>query len=170
MSGTLEFIPDEGRYHYDGHRACKACLHPKETKKLGGICPKCKKLVTVGVLSRVEELANEPAGRVPLAHPQFWPLIELDKIIAEAEGVKGRSAKSVKKVYWDLVAKAGTELNLLLNLLPQEIAAIASPRLAEAIKRVRDGKVKIDPPGYDGEYGVVNIFDEQEKAAQKKLL
>ena len=169
MPGTIEFIPDEGRYHYDGHRVCKVCLHPKETKKLGGICPKCKKPITVGVLSRVETLANQPEGRVPPSHPQFWSLVELDKIIAEANGVKGRAAKSVDKIYWDLVAKAGTELNLLLNMSPQEIAVIASARLAEAIKRVRDGKVKIDPPGYDGEYGVVNIFSEKEKATQKQL-
>ncbi len=169
MSGTIEFIPDEGKYHYDGHRSCKVCLHPSKTKKLGGICPKCKKPVTVGVLSRVEILANEPVGRTPKHRPQFWSLVELDKIIAEAEGVKGRAAKKVEKIYWELVAKAGTELNLLLNMSPKEIADIASPRMAEAIKRVREGKVKIDPPGYDGEYGVVQIFSEKEKAAQKAL-
>lgn len=169
MSGTIEFIPDEGKYHYDGHRLCKVCLHPSKTKKLGGICPKCKKPVTVGVLSRVETLANEPEGRVPKCRPEFWSLVELDKIIAEAEGIKGRAAKKVDKIYWELVAKAGTEMNLLLNMSPKEIAAICSPRMAEAIKRMREGKVKIDPPGYDGEYGVVNIFSEAEKAAQKAL-
>lgn len=168
LTGTIEFIPDEGRYHYDGHRACKVCLHPKETKKLGGVCPRCKKSMTIGVLSRVETLANQPEGRVPATRPEFWSLIELDKIIAEAEGVKGRAAKKVNKIYWELVAKAGTELNLLLNMSPKEIAAIASPRLVEAIKRVREGKVRIDPPGYDGEYGVVNIFDSEEKLAAKQ--
>ena len=169
MVGTVEFIPDEGRYHYDGHRLCKICLHPDDTKKYGGLCPACKKPVTVGVLSRVETLANEPEGRTPKHRPQFWSLVELDKIIAEANGVRGRSGKNVGKIYWELVAKAGTELNLLLNMSPKEIADIASPRLAEAIKRVREGKVKIHPPGYDGEYGVVNIFSETEKAAQKAL-
>ncbi len=170
MSGTIEFIPDEGKYHYDGHRLCKTCLHPSQTKKLGGICPKCKKPVTAGVLSRVEELANEPVGRTPKHRPEFWSLVELDKIIAEAEGIKGRAAKKVEKIYWELVSKAGTEMNLLLNMSVKEIAAICSPRMAEAIRRMREGKVTIDPPGYDGEYGVVNIFSEKEKAAQKKLL
>ncbi len=170
MTGTIEFIPDEGRYHFDGHRACKVCLHPKETKKLGGICPKCKKPVTVGVLSRVEQLANEPEGRVPKHRPEFWSLVELDKIIAEAEGIKGRAAKKVDKIYWELIAKAGTEMNLLLNMSPSEIAAICSPRMVEAIRRMREGKVKIDPPGYDGEYGVVNIFNAEEKAVQKQSL
>ncbi|MDO8505898.1 MAG: endonuclease Q family protein [bacterium] len=169
MSGTIEFIPDEGKYHYDGHRACKVCLHPSKTKKLGGVCPKCKKPMTIGVLSRIETLANQPEGRTPKHRPQFWSLVELDKIIAEAEGVKGRAAKKVEKIYWELIAKAGTEMNLLLNLSLKEIADMSSPRLAEAIKRVREGKVKIDPPGYDGEYGVVQIFSEKEKAAHKVL-
>ncbi|OGL67080.1 hypothetical protein A3B21_00030 [Candidatus Uhrbacteria bacterium RIFCSPLOWO2_01_FULL_47_24] len=169
MLGTIEFIPDEGRYHYDGHRACKVCLHPRETKKLGGICPKCKKAMTIGVLSRVEELANQPEGRRPEYCPQFWSLVELDKIIAEANGVKGRSSKSVEKVYWDLVAKAGTEANILLNMSYDELAAISPhQRFVEAIRRVREGRVKINPPGYDGEYGVVNIFNAEEKLEAKK--
>ena len=169
MLGTIEFIPDEGRYHFDGHRDCKVRLHPAETKKLGGLCPVCKKPVTIGVLARVEELANEPDGRKPKHAPKYWGLVELDKIIAEAEGVKGRSAKAVEKLYWDLVAKAKTEMNILLNLSASELASIASTRLAEAIERVREGKVTIEP-GYDGEYGTVKIFSEAEKAKAKQAL
>lgn len=170
MLGTIEFIPDEGRYHYDGHRSCKVCLHPRETKKLGGICPKCRKPMTIGVLSRVETLANEPEGRTPASRPQFWSLVELDKIIAEVSGVKGRAAKSVGKVYWDLVAKAGDELNVLLNMSYEELEKISPhPRFVEAIRCMREGKVKIDPPGYDGEYGVVNIFAKNEKNQKQSL-
>ena len=170
MLGTIEFIPDEGRYHFDGHRACKVCLHPRETKKLGGVCPKCKKPVTVGVLSRVEELANEPEGRVPSGAPKFWPLVELDKIIAEALGVKGRTAKGVDNLYWNVVKEFGNELSVLLDVSGEKIAKVGSARLAEAIDRVRKGKVKIDP-GYDGNYGIVEIFSGAEKdiAKQKTL-
>ena len=125
--------------------------------------------MTIGVLSRVEELANQPEGRKPEHRPQFWSLVELDKIIAEANGVKGRASKSVEKVYWDLVAKAGTELNILLNMSYAELSAIAPhPRFVEAIRRMREGRVKINPPGYDGEYGVVNIFNAAEKLEAKK--
>lgn len=172
MIGTVEFIPSEGRYHYDGHRACKKRLHPSETKKYGGVCPVCKKPVTVGVLSRVEELADRAEGGRPKTVPEFWGLVELDKIIAEAMGLKGRAGKSVQDIYWDLVAKSGTEMNLLLNMSLEELKKIAPSRLAEAIHRVRLGKVEVEP-GYDGEYGVVKIFSEKEqkewKGEQKTL-
>jgi PHP family Zn ribbon phosphoesterase len=167
MLGTIEFFPDEGRYHFDGHRVCGVRLHPSETKKLNGICPKCKKPVTVGVLSRVETLATEKEGRVPPGAPGFWSLVELDKIIAEAEGVKGRASKAVEKIYWDLVSKAGTEMNILLNLSREELLKITSPKVTEAIMRVREKKVTVDP-GYDGEYGKVKIFSEGEQQGNKQ--
>lgn len=170
LTGTIEFIPDEGRYHYDGHRDCKMRLHPSETKKHGGLCPKCKKPVTVGVLARVEELANQPENREPEAHPDYWGLVEVDKIIADSLGIKSRKSKAVDNLYWDLIAKAGSEMNVLLNLSLDELKNITDARIAEAIKRVRNGKVTIDP-GYDGEYGVVKIFSDDEKleAKQKTL-
>ncbi len=170
MIGTIEFIPDEGRYHYDGHRACKVRLHPQETKKLHNLCPKCKKEMTIGVLSRVEELANESPGRKPESALKYWGLVELDKIIAEALGIRGRSARAVDKLYWALVEKAGTELNVLLNYSLKELLKITETRVVEAIARVRDGQVTVSP-GYDGEYGVVQIFSAEEKkeAVQRAL-
>ncbi|MDP3244479.1 MAG: endonuclease Q family protein [bacterium] len=172
MLGTVEFIPAEGRYHYDGHRVCKKRMHPLETKKRGGICPICKKPVTVGVLSRAEELADRPEGEHPRTIPEFWGLVELDKIIAEAMGLRGRAAKSVQDIYWDLVVKSGTEMDLLLNMPVEALKKIAPVRLVEAIHRVRLGKVEVEP-GYDGEYGVVKIFSEREqkewKGEQKSL-
>ncbi|MBI4135286.1 DNA helicase UvrD [Candidatus Uhrbacteria bacterium] len=170
MLGTIEFIPDEGRYHFDGHRACKIRLHPRETKKLHNLCPKCKKEMTIGVLSRVEELANESPGRKPEAALKYWSLVELDKIIAETLGIRGRSARAVDKLYWALVEKAGTELNVLLNYSLEELSKITEPRVVEAIARVRDGRVAVSP-GYDGEYGVVQIFSAEEKkeAGQRPL-
>ncbi len=167
MLGTIEFFPDEGRYHFDGHRDCGVRLHPNETKKLNGLCPKCKKPVTVGVLSRVDALATEPEGRVPAGAPEFWSLVELDKIIAQAEGVKSRASKAVDKKYWDLVAKGGSELNILLNKSLAELATLTSPRIIEAIRRVRDKEVTIDP-GYDGEYGHVTIFKDEERQEKKQ--
>lgn len=167
MLGTIEFIPDEGRYHFDGHRACKVRLHPSETKKLHGLCPKCKKEVTVGVLSRVEALANEPPGRKPEDAPKYWGLVELDKLIAQALGIRSRTSRAVDKLYWALVEKAGTEINVLLEFSLEKLTSLTEARIVEAIRRMREGKLTVSP-GYDGEYGVVNIFSAEEKKQAKQ--
>lgn len=167
LSGTIEFIPDEGRYHFDGHRACKVRLHPSETKKLQGICPKCKKEVTVGVLSRVETLANEPPGRKPEYAPKYWGLVELDKLIAQALGIRSRTSRAVDKLYWALVEKADTEINVLLEFSLEKLASLTDARIVEAIRRMREGNLTVSP-GYDGEYGVVNIFSAEEKKQAKQ--
>lgn len=170
MIGTIEFIPDEGRYHYDGHRACGVRLHPHETKKLGGICPRCKKKVTVGVLSRVEALADLPHERKPDQTPKFWSLVEFDKLIAEALGVTSRKSKAVERQYWELVKAGGTELNILMNFDKQKLAGFCPPIIVEAIVRMREGKIEVEP-GYDGEYGIIKIFTDKErkKLEQAKL-
>lgn len=172
VKGTIEFYPEEGMYHVDGHRDCGFYCEPLESKKLKGLCPKCKKPLTIGVLNRVEELSGRPSGFRPKKSYPFFKLVELDKIIAEALDVKSRSSKKVKGEYNDLIKKFGNELYILLDCPLEEMADVSTPNIIEGIKRVREGRLKIKP-GYDGEYGKVEIFSQKEKdgkKAQKKLL
>ena len=156
-------------YHYDGHRACGVAMPPEETKRRGGKCPKCGKPVTVGVLNRVEQLADRPEGTRPPGAFDFVKLVELDKIIAEAMGVKSRQSKRVQQAFSELLSKGGTELNILLKLEKNELTAIAAPEVVEGILRVREGRLKITP-GYDGQYGTVHIFSPDEiKVRQPSL-
>jgi uncharacterized protein (TIGR00375 family) len=162
---TIEFFPEEGKYHYDGHRDCGIYFSPSETKEHNGICPVCGRKLTVGVLNRVNELADRPLGGKPANAVPFKNLISLDEIIGEALGV-GPKSKKVMEEYKKLIAKFGRELNILLNVSYDEITQASNSRLAEAIKRVREGKVNIRP-GYDGEYGKISIFKEEEKKEEK---
>jgi uncharacterized protein (TIGR00375 family) len=161
FAGTVEFFPDEGRYHYDGHRDCKVSLEPSETLKYKGVCPVCKRPLTIGVLNRVNELADRPVGFKPNGVLPFTSLIELDKVIAQAQGVKGRQTKAVEAEYWDLVSAGGGEAFTLVDLLPDELKKVTNERVIEAIKRLREGRVNIEA-GYDGVYGVINIFKPSE--------
>lgn len=161
---TVEFYPEEGRYHFDGHAKCKVRLSPAETKKLKGICPKCKKPVTVGVLSRVEKLAERPEGYQPPNRPPFRSLVPLKEIIAESLD-QGVNTKGVAAIYDPMVKNGGGEFNILLNLSLDELKKIADATVVEAIKRVREGNMSIEP-GYDGEYGIVKVFS----AAERKKL
>jgi PHP family Zn ribbon phosphoesterase/intein/homing endonuclease len=162
---TVEFFPEEGKYHYDGHRACETRLSPEETKTLKGLCPKCAKPVTVGVLSRVEELADRPAGYAPESRVPYKNLVPLDEIIAEALGVQSKT-KKVFEAYQKLCASLSGELPLLLNAEPAEIARFSDERVAEGVRRVREGKLEI-APGYDGEYGRIKIFGKGEDHTQE---
>jgi uncharacterized protein (TIGR00375 family) len=159
---TIEFFPEEGKYHYDGHRACGVRLSPEETKKLGGKCPKCGKPVTVGVMSRVEELADRPPGYIPQGRVPFKNLVPLDEIIAEAFGVQSKT-KKVYDVYYKLCTAFGGELPLLLEGDLSRIAQFSDSRVAEGVKRVREGRITVEP-GYDGEYGKIKIFGKEETA------
>jgi len=168
---TLEFFPEEGKYHVDGHRACKFWCEPKETKKLKGICPKCGKPLTVGVLSRVNDLADRtqsverPASAVP-----FRSIVPLAEVVAEAMGV-GPSSKKVKAEMERLVKDGRTEFGVLLDEPIEALQSYTQPDIAEAIKRMRGGQVTIRP-GYDGEFGVVSLMGdkaEQLKKQQAKL-
>src|SRR3989344_3581530 len=138
--GTLEFFPEEGMYHFDGHRACQKSFAPSETKRLGGKCPSCGKPVTVGVLSRVEQLADRPEGFKPKSAFPFVKLVELDKIIADALGIKSRHSKAVLAAYDDVLGKGKTELDILLDVSIPELQRMTLPEIAEGIKRVREGK------------------------------
>lgn len=157
---TIEFFPEEGKYHFDGHRLCNICFSPKQSKENKNRCPKCGRPLTIGVMNRVEQLADRPQGTVPENAIPFKNLIPLAEIIAEAKGVN-KGSLAVEKEYRGLLAKFGSEFEILLNATEQEIRDNVSERIAEGILRVKQGKVNIRP-GFDGEYGKINIFKEEE--------
>lgn len=159
---TIEFYPEEGMYHLDGHRACGIRLEPEETKKYNLICPKCRKPVTVGVLHRVTKIANRPSGFKPANAVPFYRLVELDKIIAEALGIKSRKSKLVQKYYGEMIKKAGNQINILLDMELKDLASIAQSEIVEGIRRVRAGELYVNP-GFDGQYGEVHIYKEGER-------
>jgi len=166
---TIEFFPEEGKYHWDGHEKCKVQLPPKQTKKIKGICPVCKKSLTIGVLSRVDDLADRPENEKP-DMIGFKSLVPLAEIIAETLE-QGKNTKKVRAIYDSMIEKGGTEFGILLDLPIAEIEKISNQEIALAIKNIRDGKVQISP-GYDGVYGVVKALTDvdRKKAVQKKLL
>lgn len=159
-AGTVEFFPEEGKYHLDGHRKCEVRLEPEETRAHDGRCPVCGKPVTVGVMHRVEELADQPHGRqAPLAGPARH-LIPLPEILSEVLGV-GPKSKTVSRAYEILLSRLGPELEILQRRPLDAIQDASSPLLAEGIDRLRRGRVTREA-GYDGEYGVIRLFDDEE--------
>ncbi|MDP2905859.1 MAG: endonuclease Q family protein [Candidatus Omnitrophota bacterium] len=165
---TIEFFPEEGKYHYDGHRLCATRLSPQETKANNGRCPKCGKPVTVGVVNRVEKLADRAKGYTPANAIPFRNLIPFDEIIAEAKGM-GKASQAVEREYRALIAKFGTEFEILLGAPESELRKGLPQRIAEGVLRVRQGKVSIKA-GYDGEYGIISIFGDEEKTEGEKQL
>ena len=153
---TIEFYPEEGKYHFDGHRNCNQRLSPKETKKYNGICPVCGKPITVGVLNRIEQIADKEEGFVPDGAVPFKSLVPLEEIIADVRG-KSTIAKDVVKEYENLISKFGSEFNILLDASKEKMAGEVSLELIEGIIKVREGKV-IKEPGYDGVYGKIRVF------------
>jgi uncharacterized protein (TIGR00375 family) len=156
---TVEFFPEEGKYHYDGHRLCNLSLSPTESKKYDNICPVCGKLLVIGVLNRVEELADRPEGFMPKNATSFKSLIPLQEIIADSIGVTVAS-KKVLKLYNNLIKNAGSEFYILLDADKKEITAASLPEVAEGVILVREGKVNIEP-GYDGVYGKIKILPDR---------
>ena len=155
--GTIEFFPEEGKYHLDGHRKCEVCWEPVTTIANEGRCSRCGKPVTIGVYHRIEELADRaPGARRPSAAP-FTSLIPLPEALSEILGV-GPNSKRVQTEYLRLLGRLGPELAILRALPLEEIAAAGGPHLAEGIRRMRKGEV-IAQSGYDGEYGVIRLFD-----------
>lgn len=163
---TVEFFPEEGKYHYDGHRNCKVSFHPEETKKHKGACPVCRRPLTRGVLYRVEELADRPYGFMPENAIGYKSLVPLDEIIAETKGVNKKS-KAVEREYLEVISNAGSEFNILAKMPIEELFSRLPHRIAEGIKRVRDKTVTLIA-GYDGEYGTVKVFDEKKKEEEKR--
>ncbi len=164
---TIEFFPEEGKYHTDGHRKCQFQCEPEETEKLGGKCPKCAKPLTRGVLGRVHELADRKEGKRPNNYPDFKHIVPLEEIIADSLG-KTKAAKTVFATYKDMVEKLGPEFDILLDIPEGELVSAAPRRVAEGIMRMRAGNVVVRP-GYDGEYGTVKVFEDNEVVAQTAL-
>jgi uncharacterized protein (TIGR00375 family) len=166
---TIEFFPEEGKYHYDGHRNCNILYTPEESKAHNNICPACGKPLTIGVMHRVEELADRPEGFVPPKAIPSIHLIPLEEIIAEALG-QGTGTKGVTQEYMRMIEQGGSEMAILIDLPPEELQKIAQPKVYEGIMLVRQGKLKI-VPGYDGVYGQISIFPkegETEKPPESK--
>jgi uncharacterized protein (TIGR00375 family) len=163
--GTVEFFPEEGKYHYDGHKACGVSLSPAETRQRNEICPLCLKKVTVGVMNRVGKLADREEGYRPEGAPIFHSLIPLQELIAETLKV-GASSKKVARAYQALLEQLGNEHTILMNSPLDDIEAAGSPLLREAVARMRAGNVRIIP-GYDGEYGKVRTFVDSERNEAK---
>ena len=163
--GTLEFYPEEGKYHYDGHRKCAVCYKPAQTLAAAGICPVCGRKLTVGVLHRVERLADRPEGFRPDVAPPYEYLIPLDEVIGAAVGV-GPKSKKVRAVYDRLLAELGPELEVLRRAGCAAIESCAGPLVAEGVRRMRSGEVEIYP-GHDGEYGAISVFSEEERTRLK---
>ena len=167
FEGTIEFYPEEGKYHMDGHRKCNMMLQPHDTIRNKGICPECGKPVTVGVFHRVAELADREH---PVLQNKFYNLIPLSEILSEILG-SGPNTKTVEGAYEKLLTELGPELDILLNKDLSDIEAAGGILLSKAISRMRTGEV-IKQEGYDGEYGVIRLFREAEKhelTGQKKL-
>ncbi len=163
FAGTLEFFPEEGKYHLDGHRRCDVRWDPADTRRHDARCPGCGRPVTVGVLSRVEALADRAEGHVPAGAPGFRSLVQLPQVVGEVLGV-GSKSKAVARVVEDLVERLGPELAILQDVPPAEIAAVLPGPLAEAVTRLRAGQVHRDA-GYDGEYGTIRLFAPAELSA-----
>ncbi len=156
LAGTIEFYPEEGKYHLDGHRKCGIRLEPEQARERDGLCSECHKPLTVGVLHRVAELADRPDGYRPDDAADFNNLVPLAEIISEILSV-GPKSKSVNAVIDRLVAAFGPELAILRDVPAEELARIGGSPLTEAIARLRRGEV-IKDAGYDGEYGRIRLF------------
>lgn len=164
---TVEFFPQEGKYHFDGHRNCNILYSPAESRSKNNVCPVCARPLTIGVMHRVEQLGDRPEGYVLEGAVPFKNLIPLDEIIAEAKGM-GKAAQSVEQEYRLMIQKLGSEFDILVNVPEEELIKSSAPRIAKGILNVRQGKVKI-VPGYDGVYGKLEIFGEEDTKAEKQL-
>ncbi len=159
--GTLDLYPEEGKYHYDGHRKCGVCLHPAESMRLDNRCPECGKPLTLGVLHRTAALADHPGGRRPDTALPCRHIIPLPEILSEIFG-KGPKTNTVQTPYTALLRALGPELDILLKTPIDAIEAAGIPLLGEAIRRMRAETVRI-VPGYDGEYGRITLFTDDER-------
>jgi uncharacterized protein (TIGR00375 family) len=169
---TIEFYPEEGKYHYDGCSDCKFSCEPQESLKLDCRCPECKRKLTLGVHHRVEELADRDAETVRERKIPFKSIVPLAEVIAEVVGVKSPQSKKVEAEYFRLTDEVADEFTLLLDTPIEDIRAATNyPNLALAIERMRKGKMNIEP-GYDGVYGKVKIFgdDGPPASTQSKLV
>ncbi|MGI0133525.1 MAG: endonuclease Q family protein, partial [Candidatus Micrarchaeaceae archaeon] len=163
LSGTIEFYPEEGKYHYDGHRACNVRFSPEETKQHKGICPACGKPLVVGVDYRVEQLADRALGQHNPGKKVEY-IVPLVEVIAELQGTKSTTGRAVIEQYDNLIATLGDEFSIL-RALPLDVIRSHNPHTALAVERIRTQQV-YRSPGYDGVYGTIKVFkDASEKAS-----
>jgi uncharacterized protein (TIGR00375 family) len=158
---TVEFFPEEGKYHYDGHRNCGILFSPSESRNNDNICPVCKKRLTIGVMHRVETLSDRPKGFLPEGAIPARHLVPLEEIIAEVLGC-GVNTATVRREYEKMIVKGGNEFNILLDLSRDELTGLTQSNILEGIMKVREGKLKIIP-GYDGVYGKICVQGEERK-------
>ncbi|HUL30706.1 MAG TPA: endonuclease Q family protein, partial [Thermodesulfobacteriota bacterium] len=163
---TIEFFPEEGKYHYDGHRQCGVVLSPSEARANQNLCPNCHKKLTIGVVHRVEELADRAEGFIPRNAIPSIHLIPLEEIIAEALDVRV-GTKAVEAEYERLIERGGSEFRILLDAPPDELTRFVPPPILDGIVRMRQGKVSI-VPGHDGVYGKINLFPEKKGEGETK--
>ncbi len=164
---TIEFFPEEGKYHWDGHRLCKARLSPQEAMRLNNKCPACGKNITVGVMHRLESLADRIEGFILDSSPSFKSVVPLAEIIGDTLGMSPDSM-TVEKEYFQLIKNFGNEFNILLHMPEEELKMKCPAKIARGIINVRKGNVEI-LPGYDGEYGKVKVLKEGEGKPDKQL-
>ncbi len=158
---TIEFFPQEGKYHYDGHRNCGVVLSPEEAKENNNICPACRRKLTIGVMHRIERLGDRGPGFIPPKAVGFKNLIPLEEIISEAVG-KQVGTEAVTREYERLIQEWENEFNILLDIPEEELLKISPSSIGEGIIRARRGEVNFKP-GYDGVYGEIKIFEEERK-------
>ncbi len=160
---TLEVEPSYGKYHYDGHRNCNVCMAPKESVKIKNICPKCRRLMTIGVLHRVEELADRPEGYKPKGAALFRSLLPLSDIISAVVS-SGVATQKVWGIYNQLISAFGSEFSTLLDAPASSLEKTATKEIAQAIMANREGKINIEP-GYDGIYGkpIIKAMEKKQK-------
>jgi uncharacterized protein (TIGR00375 family) len=163
---TIEFFPEEGKYHYDGHRQCGVIFSPSQTKANQYLCPSCHKKLTIGVMHRVEELADRPEGFIPKNAIPSVHLIPLEEIVAEAMGFR-IGTKAVETEYERLVERGVSEFRILLDAAPDELATFVPAKILEGIVRMRQGKVSIIP-GHDGVYGKISLFPDRKEGEELK--
>lgn len=155
---TIEFFPEEGKYHYNGHRKCGVVMSPEDARGRGLICPVCKKRITVGVMQRVEDLADRPDGFVPEGAIPSIHLIPLEEVIADALG-SNVGTVTVTKEYNRMIKEGGPEFSILLDASLENLSKFSHHKIIEGIMLMREGRVKISP-GYDGLYGKISLFGE----------
>jgi uncharacterized protein (TIGR00375 family) len=168
LKGTIEFFPQEGKYHLDGHRACNVVFTPEQTKELKGICPVCHRPLTIGVEYRVDQLASRPESYRPKNHKSVEYIVPLIEIISQLRNV-GVNSKKVKTEYEKVYSTLGNEFSILRKTPIQEIENNGFSELAYAVDKLRKKEVKIQP-GYDGVYGVVDVFGKQRSKNESNQL
>ncbi|MBS3101830.1 DNA helicase UvrD [Candidatus Woesearchaeota archaeon] len=171
LTETIEVNPNYGKYHLDGHRACNICLEPKDSLKRKNICPKCSRKLTIGVLHRVEDLADRKESFRPKNARPFVSLIPLAEILSKILG-SGIASQKTWKEYYNLIGNFGSEFNILLDAAPEELKKITSVEIADVIIKNRSNEIRVKP-GYDGVYGEPILSggkDEKIIRKQKNLL